>query len=108
MKAIINIAGQKKVAMNIKPERVIREDLAENAVRPEFQNAFGKLEDEKSLTSILVNNTIDTSLSTFKLTCKDGAKLALDFNLPWNQAEAELSKVSGTPEFTLYLAGVVG
>lgn len=106
IKAIIKISGQKAVAVLIDKKRIICEDLADIAV--EHANVFGKADEAGTLANMLKSKSIDTDASTIKLKCKDGAKMALDFMLPWDQAETEFAKISGTPEFDINLAGVVG
>lgn len=105
-KVILKISGQKALSEEINMSMVISQDLARIAKK--YPNTFGKTDEMGSYANMLTTGSLDQSSSTVKLKCKDSAKMALDVTLPWNQAEAEFSKISGTPELDIVLAGVVG
>lgn len=106
MKAIIKFTGQKAIMEDIDMNTVISVDLARIAKK--YPNTCGKVDEAGTPANMLASNSIDTNASTVKLKCKDSAKMALDITLPWNQAESEFAKISGTPEIDVVLAGVVG
>lgn len=105
-KVVLNISGQKAISEEIEMEAVIHKDLARLA--PKYPNTFGRADDSNSYAYKLINVTFDKNQSTVKLTCKDGARMALDMMLPWNQAEAEFAKINGAADVELTLAGTVG
>ena len=105
-KVILKISGQKALSEEIEMGTVICQDLARIAQK--YPNTFGKPEEVGSYANMLTSNALDQAASSVKLKCKDSAKMALDVSLPWNQAEAEFAKISGTPELDIVLAGVVG
>lgn len=103
---ILKITGQKAISEEIDMEAVISQDLIPIAMK--YPNTFGKADEPGSYANMLNTGALDQSASTVKLKCKDSAKMALDITLPWNQAEAEFAKISGTPEIDVVLAGIVG
>ena len=105
-KAILKLTGQKAIMDVIHTDVVIVEDLA--AIARKYPGTFGNPDDAGSYANMLATNSLDQSASTVKLKCKDSAKMALDITLPWNQAEAEFAKITGTPEIDIVLAGIVG
>ena len=105
-KVILKISGQKAISEEIEMGTVISKDLARIAKK--YPNTFGKEDEAGSYANMLSTDSLDQSSSTVKLKCKDSAKMALDVTLPWNQAEAEFAKISGTPELDIVLAGIVG
>ena len=105
-KVMCKLTGQKAFVDVLNLEVPLYEELKRLALKHE--GCFGKTDDPNTFSYMLVNNALDKNSSTVKLKCKDSAKMALDISLPLNQAEAELAKISGTPELDITLAGVVG
>lgn len=105
-KVILKISGQKAIQDTIQMDAPIADDL--NRWAPKYPNTFGNPNESGSLANMLATKSFDANASTIKLKCKDGAKMALDITLPWNQAESEFAKIGGTPEIDILLAGIVG
>ena len=107
MKIICKMSGQKAIKDVAHMNMVIADDLNENWA-PKYPSTFGKPGENGTLANMLATKSFDANASIIKLKCKDGAKVALDITLPWNQKEAEFSKIDGTPEVDILLAGIVG
>ncbi len=105
-KVVLKISGQKALMESIDLNAVIAQDLSR--ISKKYPATFGKAEETGSYANLLETKAFDATATTIKLKCKDGAKISMDINLPWNQCQAEFDKISGTPEIDILLAGVVG
>ena len=104
--AILKTAGQKAIKEEVDMNAIIRSDLLR--ISKKYVSTFGDPEQAGSWSNLLATNSMDQSASTVKLKLKDSAKMTLNINLPWNQAENEFAKITGIPEIEIYLAGIVG
>ena len=97
---------QKAAMVEIDTDDVVVDSLKE--IAPMYRDIFGDASAQGTYAHYIMNDSADRSNFTVRLKCSDGVSTALDPALPWNQAEAELNDIEGTPTVNLSIVGVVG